>query len=192
MKLSSLNPFRNLTRPREVWAWSMYDLANQSFTLLINTLLFPVFFREIIVGGDPARGDRMWSSMVAASMLIVVIASPLIGALADVRGLRKRYLIATGLICATATCALGVLGGGTAAIAFGVWIRSFGRPMFVLLMLVMILLGTTELGTDGWIQDIMGSVLEDPIKGTLFLVYTSAIMFVLRFFAGPIVHRVAM
>ena len=63
--------------------------------------------------------------------------------------------------------------------------------MFVFLMLVMFLLATTELGTDGWIQDIMGNVLKDPIKGTLFLVYTAAIMFVLRFFAGPIVHRIS-
>jgi MFS family permease len=77
------------------------------------------------------------------------------------------------------------------AVLFGARIRSFGRPMFVFLLLVMILLATTELGTDGWIQDIMGSVLEDPVKGTLFFVYTAAVMFVLRFFAGPIVHRIS-
>jgi len=77
------------------------------------------------------------------------------------------------------------------AIIFGVWIKSFGRPVFVLLMLVMFLLATTELGTDGWIQDIMGSVLDNRVLGTLFLVYTAAIMFVLRFFAGPIVHRIS-
>lgn len=76
-------------------------------------------------------------------------------------------------------------------ILFAIFIRSFGRPMFVFLMLLMFLLATTELGTDGWIQDIMGSVLESPIKGTFFLIYTSAIMFVLRFFAGPIVHRIS-
>jgi hypothetical protein len=76
-------------------------------------------------------------------------------------------------------------------IPFAIWIRSFGRPMFVFLMLVMFLLATTELGTDGWIQDIMGSVLKDETKGTLFLVYTASIMFVLRFFAGPIVHRIS-
>jgi hypothetical protein len=61
----------------------------------------------------------------------------------------------------------------------------------VFLLLVMFLLATTELGTDGWIQDIMRSVLDDPNKGTLFLVYTASIMFVLRFFAGPIVHRIS-
>jgi hypothetical protein len=76
-------------------------------------------------------------------------------------------------------------------VIFAMFIHSFGRPMFVFLLLVMFLLATTELGTDGWIQDIMRSVLNNPTYGTLFLVYTAAIMFVLRFFAGPIVHRIS-
>jgi MFS family permease len=62
--------------------------------------------------------------------------------------------------------------------------------MFFLLLLVMVLLATTELGTDSWIADIMRTVLGSPTLGTLFLVWTSFIMFVLRFFAGPIVHRI--
>jgi MFS family permease len=73
---------------------------------------------------------------------------------------------------------------------FALYVKSFGRPMFVLLLIVMVLLATTELGTDSWIADIMRTVLESPTLGTLFLVWTSLIMFVLRFFAGPIVHRI--
>src|SRR6185503_19712391 len=40
------------------------------------------------------------------------------------------------------------------------------------------------------ISDIMRTVLSSPTLGTLFLVWTALIMFVLRFFAGPIVHRI--
>jgi MFS family permease len=76
------------------------------------------------------------------------------------------------------------------ALAFAWYVRSVGRPMFILLLLVMVLLATTELGTDSWIADIMRTVLASPTLGTLFLVWTSFIMFVLRFFAGPIVHRI--
>src|SRR5262249_45755347 len=36
-----------------------------------------------------------------------------------------------------------------------------------------------------------GSVLNSPMAGTLVLIYTALIMFVLRFFAGPIVHRIS-
>ena len=76
------------------------------------------------------------------------------------------------------------------ALAFAWYVRSVGRPMFILLLVVMVLLATTELGTDSWIADIMRTVLASPTLGTLFLVWTSFIMFVLRFFAGPIVHRI--
>ena len=76
-------------------------------------------------------------------------------------------------------------------VLFALVVRTFGRPMFVLLLLVMFLLATTELGTDSWIADIMGSVLQSQNAGDLVLVYTSLIMFVLRFFAGPIVHVIS-
>jgi len=74
---------------------------------------------------------------------------------------------------------------------FAFYVKSFGRPMFVFLLLIMFLLATTELGTDSWIAAIMESVLQSNIAGSLVLVYTSFIMFVLRFFAGPIVHRIS-
>ena len=71
-------------------------------------------------------------------------------------------------------------------------VRSFGRPMFMFLLLVMLLLATTELGTDSWIASLMNPVLRafGENAGSWVLVYTSFIMFVLRFFAGPIVHRI--
>ena len=72
--------------------------------------------------------------------------------------------------------------------AFFAVYKSFGRPMFVFLLLVMILLATTELGTDGWITDLLKPVFG--ANAGWILVYTSFIMFVMRFFAGPIVHRI--
>jgi MFS family permease len=72
----------------------------------------------------------------------------------------------------------------------GYWFycRSLGRWLIVLLCLLMMPLATTELGTDAAITGIM----EDPLKQAGYsplwvLIYTSAIMVVLRFFAGPIV-----
>ena len=76
----------------------------------------------------------------------------------------------------------------SAILFFGAY-RSLGRPMFVFLLLVMILLATTELGVDSWVTDLM-----TPAFGRAagwIIVYTSVIMFVLRFCAGPIVHRIS-
>jgi MFS family permease len=73
------------------------------------------------------------------------------------------------------------------AIGLGVYTKSLGRPLMFVLILLMTPLATTEIGTDGWISGIMGKVVT--FDAEWILVYTSVIMMVLRFYAGPIVHR---
>ena len=83
---------------------------------------------------------------------------------------------------------------GLTTAAFAVYVRgAFGRPLLVFLLLVMIPLASTELGTDSWISTIMGPVMETVfnVNGGWVLIYTSLIMMVLRFFAGPIVHQIS-
>ncbi|MEW6359456.1 MAG: MFS transporter [Planctomycetota bacterium] len=78
-------------------------------------------------------------------------------------------------------------------LAFG-WVVRFspGRPMFILLILIMIPLATTELGTDSWITPLMKpQMVKLGLQAGWVLVYTSFLMMVLRFFAGPIVHRLS-
>ena len=82
----------------------------------------------------------------------------------------------------------GLTGAVVAAIA--VITKSFGRCILAFLIIIMMPLATTEIGTDGWIS----SLMEEPMKAAghnaaWVLVYTSAIMMVLRFFAGPIIHK---
>lgn len=77
-------------------------------------------------------------------------------------------------------------------LCYGIYVLSYGRPMFIFLLLIMIPLATTELGTDSWISDLMKPVMKDlKWEPGWVLVYTSFIMMVLRFFAGPIVHRLS-
>ena len=104
-------PFRSLPNPREVWAWGMFDLANQSFTLLIITLLFPIYFKQVAVG-DPQRGDALWSIGVSTALFIVVALSPFIGAFADAHRCRKRLLMLTGSLCVLLTGLLALVDAG--------------------------------------------------------------------------------
>lgn len=77
-------------------------------------------------------------------------------------------------------------------VLFGLYTRSFGQPLFIILLLIMIPLATTELGTDSWITDLMTPAMSQlGLQAGWILVYTSAIMFVLRFFAGPMIHKVS-
>lgn len=147
-----LNPFRSLPNPKEVWAWGMYDLANQSFTLLIITLLFSLYVKDVVTpspafsdaeialleqvearelaADDPSVADLVvqqeqaeragawnWSLMHGGSLLVVVLLSPLAGALADSRGWRKRALLVTGVTCSLLTMALAGVGPGMVLLA---------------------------------------------------------------------------
>ena len=76
-----------------------------------------------------------------------------------------------------------------AGIGFGDMLREFAQPVLLCLVLLHALVGYVELGTDSWIGNLMTNIAN--MKGILLLVYTSTIMFVLRFFAGPIVHRIS-
>lgn len=76
------------------------------------------------------------------------------------------------------------------AVIFGLAVRSLGRPMYFFLLLIMLPLATTELGIDSWISDLMAPEMRlIGLHAGWVLVYTSVIMTVLRFFAGPLVHR---
>lgn len=68
--------------------------------------------------------------------------------------------------------------------------RSAGRPLYVVFVLLMIPLAITELSTDSWITSLMEPEMRAlGLQAGWVLVYTSAIMFVMRLFAGPILHR---
>ena len=91
------------------------------------------------------------------------------------------------------------IGIGVAIVAaFGVYTQSLGRPLMFVLVLIMMPLATTEIGTDGWITGVMTGVVagaaadgSDLFHPGWILVYTSLIMAVLRFFAGPISHKLS-
>ncbi|MDB5010460.1 MAG: transporter [Mucilaginibacter sp.] len=76
--------------------------------------------------------------------------------------------------------------------AFAFFVRTLGHPLFIMLLLLMIPLATTELGTDSWISDLMTpEMAKIGLQGGWVLVYTSVIMAILRFYSGPIVHKFA-
>ena len=106
-----------------------------------------------------------------------------------------------------------IIVGVAIVLAYGAYTRSLGRPFLFFMILIMIPLATTEIGTDGWITSIMEGVFRmtpqqvaaaggagkvlmiDGVPYSMHpgwvLVYTSIIMVIMRFFAGPIVHAIS-
>ena len=76
----------------------------------------------------------------------------------------------------------------SAGVSFGQMLLTFASPLLIALLFLQACVGYVELGTDSWIASITDSILTG--EGLKLFIYASAIMFVLRFFAGPIVERI--
>jgi MFS family permease len=81
---------------------------------------------------------------------------------------------------------------GAVVVIFGVITKSFGRLLLAFLIIIMMPQATTELGTDGWITSLMQTPMQAAGHNPAWvLVYTSAIMVILRFCAGPLIHKLS-
>lgn len=76
-------------------------------------------------------------------------------------------------------------------LAYTVYSR-FALGSFILAFIYVLhsMVGYVELGTDGWITNITHRVLKDENTALMAFIWTNALMFTLRFFAGPIVHKI--
>ena len=83
-------PPKNFDR-RAVFAWTLYDFANSSFSTLVLTFIYATYFTKTIAP-DVITGTAMWSRGITISALTVGLLSPFFGALADTGGFRKRTL----------------------------------------------------------------------------------------------------
>ncbi|CAN5222353.1 MFS transporter [soil metagenome] len=75
-------------------------------------------------------------------------------------------------------------------VSVGSMLITIFSPLIVFLFLLHAMVGYVELGTDSWIVNITGRVLENVTYALLAFIWINSIMFVLRFFAGPIVHKI--
>ena len=127
---------------------------------------------------------------------------------ASVSGVKYRDMLGElGLLGAAVICGLLALffkndlglepmvAGGISAgllVVFGMTTGfQLGHLLLAFLLLVHAMVGYVELGTDSWIAKITGTIMSSEANGLLLFVYTSGLMFILRFFAGPIVERIS-
>ena len=77
------------------------------------------------------------------------------------------------------------------AVSYGGMLTKLIGPFFLILLVAHACVGYVELGTDSWINKITGKILSSAFLGTTLFIYTSLLMTGLRFFAGPIVHKIS-
>ena len=87
-----------------LFSWCLYDWANSSFPTIIITFVFSAYFTSMIAA-DPVAGTAQWANTIAISALVVALASPALGAIADKGGRRKPWLIAF-TVASALSCAM--------------------------------------------------------------------------------------
>lgn len=101
--------------PKVVWSWALYDFANSAFTTLVVTFIYATYFTKAMAP-DEIIGTAWWSRAVALSAILIAVLSPLMGAIADQGGARKRFLAVSTGVCVLTTAALTFIApGGTGA-----------------------------------------------------------------------------
>ena len=71
------------------WSWILYDWANSIYATNIMAAIFPTIFVNI-AGGPGSTGDIWWGYGTSIATLIVALLAPLLGAVADFKGMKKK------------------------------------------------------------------------------------------------------
>ena len=89
---------------RAVLSWAFYDWANSAFATVVMAGFFPIFFKQFWAADLAVTESTFWLGMTNTAASLIVVCAPLLGALADQLGAKKRFLLIF--------TALGVLGAG--------------------------------------------------------------------------------
>jgi MFS family permease len=134
--------------------------------LIMSGLLAQFAVTKDVIGRDELYGFKLWQ--VKMGLLLVPLV--LYGLLAVGQRFPKTERVAANV--STGTMFLQVL-----------------RPMFLVWAFCMLLTASTELGPNQWQESVLKRTAN--VSGTLVFVYTSGLMFIMRFFAGPLAHKLS-
>ena len=120
-------------------AWAFYDWANSSYSLVITSALFPIYFHAVTTNNNPGgmvhflgrtfNSDSLQSYSISFAFLLIASISPLLSSIADYSGKKKRFMYffsTMGAISCSAlfffdsmsTLWIGVLGAVLAAMGY--------------------------------------------------------------------------
>jgi MFS transporter, UMF1 family len=111
-----------LHRP-ELRAWALYDWANSAVITTVNAAVFPVFFAAYAMAGQPEQlALPRLGLAITIGLVVSAVLSPILGAIADVTGGKKRMLGAFMGVGVSAVASMFFVQDGQWFLAFGLYI----------------------------------------------------------------------
>lgn len=83
----------------QIFSWTLFDFANTGFYVIIITLVFPLYFKNVIADGNVAY----WGRTISISMLLTALLGPVLGSMADATSRKKLFLALLTGACILAT-----------------------------------------------------------------------------------------
>jgi MFS family permease len=175
-------------------------LADQSWKLQLGCFLIPaVIYGVMFFGQAFPKSEASAKGLSLGEMLrdVGILGSAIVGLFIglffkDGLGPLLNGLTGNAFFAGDNWTYASVAVGAVAFLGFAGTSRwSVGAPLLFVLFIVHALVGAVELGTDGWIQNIEGAILT-PKEATYLFIFTSALMFVLRFCGHFIEHKLGL
>lgn len=112
---------RRITR-----SWCLYDWANSAFATTVMAAIFPPFYRSIVrsAGLGEADATAYWGYTTAIALALAALLAPVLGAVSDHTGGKKRFLSVFAGLGVTATFAFVLIGDDTWRLASGLFIAA--------------------------------------------------------------------
>lgn len=86
-------------KKRAQFGWVMYDWANSAFVTTITAAVLPVYYASVAaVNLPPHMRTAYWGYTSTIALLLVALLGPVMGAMADFRGAKKKFLTVFALI----------------------------------------------------------------------------------------------
>jgi len=105
----------SVSTKKERLAWYLYDFGNSAYASVVLLAVYSAYFQKQVVGG--AEGSRLWGLTISIAMIIVAITAPIMGAIADYSGAKKRFLFFFTTLSVLFTALLFFTQKGTIALA---------------------------------------------------------------------------
>ncbi|MFS0690882.1 MFS transporter [Sporosarcina sp. 179-K 8C2 HS] len=96
-------------------SWMFYDWANSAYSIIITTAVFPIFYKSVATdaGVSLTQSTAYLGYTVAIATFILAMIGPILGTIADYRGLKKKFFFAFFLIGSLSTVSLAFVPEGT-------------------------------------------------------------------------------
>ncbi len=115
--------------PGTIRAWITYDWANSAYATTILAAVLPAYFASEVVGDDGVdlfgriwSGQDLWAIVVGLGPLLMFLATPALGAIADYSGSKRRFLVVFATWGASITSLLFFVTTGDVFLALGLFL----------------------------------------------------------------------